>query len=115
MKDITSKIKNIYNINSEKMAVENVYIGMEIGKSTIGFEKSSITKQKNNEPTKDNITQVYDEIKTNQIFGTADVVSILKCSPSTARAIIAKLRDMVVVKEVKGKGKGKYRFLYEGE
>ena len=45
-----------------------------------------------------------------QIFGTKEIAEILECSPSTARAVMVKLRDMEVVIAVKGKGKGKYVF-----
>lgn len=43
------------------------------------------------------------------------MVNILGCSPSTSREIMAKLRDMKVVCEVKGMGKGKYRFINDNE
>ena len=62
------------------------------------------------EPSKTNILKVYNEIEKNQIFGTKEIEEILACSPSTARAVMAKLRDMGVVIVVKGKGKGKYVF-----
>ena len=55
--------------------------------------------------------EVYDEIEKNQIFGTKEIKEILDCSPSTARAVMTKLRDMKVVKAVNGKGKGKYVFI----
>ena len=50
---------------------------------------------------------MYDEIEKNQIIGTKEIKEILDCSPSTARAVMTKLRDMKVVKAVNGKGKGK--------
>ena len=56
--------------------------------------KSAIEQQKYNEPSKANILKVYDEIEKNQIFGTKEIKEILDCSPSTARAVIIKLRDM---------------------
>lgn len=77
-------------------------------KSTVDRIKSAIEQQKYNEPSKANILKVYDEIEKNQIFGTKE---ILDCSPSTARAVMTKLRDMKVVKAVNGKGKGKYVFI----
>ena len=77
-------------------------------KPAIGEEKSAIGQQKYNEPSKANILKVYDEIEKNQIFGTKE---IFDCSPSTARAVMTKLRDMKVVKAVNGKGKGKYVFI----
>lgn len=58
-----------------------------------------------------NILKVYDEIEKNQIFGTKEIKEILDCSPSTARVVMTKLRDMKVVKAVNDKGKGKYVFI----
>ena len=80
-------------------------------KPAIGEEKSAIEQQKYNEPSKANIFKVYDEIEKNQILGTKEIKEILDCSPSTARAVITKLRDMKVVKAVNGKGKEKYVFI----
>lgn len=77
-------------------------------KPAIGEEKSAVEQKKYNEPSKANILKVYDEIEKNQILGTKE---ILDCSPSTARAVMTKLRDMKVVKAVNGKGKGKYVFI----
>ena len=102
---------------------------LEIGKSVFGDEKSAIDTQKlaidalksaikekkYKEPTQRNIFQVYELIDGNQIFGTREIVEILNCSPSTARELMSKLREMKVVCEIKGKGKGKYRFVYESE
>ena len=80
-------------------------------KLAIGDKKSAVKQQKYNEPSKANILKVYDEIEKNQIFGTKEIKEILDCSPSTARAVMTKLRDMKVVKAVNGKGKGKYVFI----
>lgn len=105
-------------IGHEKSAIghETSAIGHE--KSAIGHEtsaidiiKSAIAQQKYNEPSKANILKVYDVIEKNQIFGTREIAEILDCSPSTARAVMTKLRDMEVVKAVNGKGKGKYVFI----
>ena len=74
-------------------------------------QKPAIEQKKYNEPSKANILNVYDEIEKNQIFGTKEIKEILDCSPSTARAVMTKLRDMKVVKAVNGKGKGKYVFI----
>ena len=105
-------------IDSQKSAIghEKSAIGHE--KSAIGHEtsaidiiKSAIAQQKYNEPSKANILKVYDVIEKNQIFGTREIAEILDCSPSTARAVMTKLRDMEVVKAVNGKEKGKYVFI----
>lgn len=89
-------------IDGEKLAIDTI--------------KSAIDQQKYNEPTKNNILKIYGEIEGNQIFGTSNIKEILNCSDSTAREVMAKMRDdMKVVIAVTGKGKGKYRFAYEDE
>lgn len=65
----------------------------------------AIEQQKYNEPTKVNILKVYDEIAENQIFGTKEIEKTLNCSPSAARAVKAKLRDIEVVTEEKAREK----------
>ena len=54
-----------------------------------------------------NILKVYEEIETNQIFGAPEIERILKCSTSTVKNVMKKLREMGVV-EV---SKGKYTFI----
>lgn len=98
-------------IDSRKSAIGDEKSAIDDGKSAIDMIKSAIEQQKYNEPSKANILKVYDEIEKNQIFGTKEIKEILDCSPSTARAVMIKLRDMKVVKAVSGKGKGKYVFI----
>ncbi len=116
-------------IRNTKLVDENEKSAIDVGKSVFEDEKSAIDtqklaidvlksaiKEKNyKEPTQRNIVQVYELIDGNQIFGTREIVEILNCSSSTAREIMSKLREMKVVCEIKGKGKGKYRFAYEDE
>lgn len=114
----------IYNTNvgkvgflDEKSAIEGEKLAIQKGKLAIGSEKLTFEKIKlaieshaYNEPTKNNIYKIYEEIETNQIFGAPEVESILNCSTSTAKNVMKKLREMEVVEVVKGKGKGKYVF-----
>ena len=95
----------------KKMAVAVNKSLINYQKPAIGEEKSAIEQKKYNEPSKANILKVYDEIEKNQILGTKEIKEILDCSPSTARAVMTKLRDMKVVKAVNSKGKGKYVFI----
>ena len=62
-----------------------------------------------------NILSIYREIETNQIFGTKEIVEILHFSSSGARKILNKIIDIGIVVPVKGKGKGRYRFLNNEE
>ena len=95
----------------EKTADSLKKLAVAVNKSLIDYQKPAIEKKKYNEPSKANILKVYDEIEKNRIFGTKKIKEILDCSPSTARAVMTKLRDMKVVKAVNGKGKGKYVFI----
>ena len=98
-------------IDYQKPAIGEEKSAIDDKKSAVDRIKSAIEQQKYNEPSKANILKVYDEIEKNQIFGTKEIKEILDCSPSTARAVMTKLRDMKVVKAVNGKGKGKYVFI----
>ena len=53
----------------------------------------------------------YTLAELDEIPSPKEIKEILDCSPSTARAVMTKLRDMKVVKAVNGKGKGKYVFI----
>lgn len=82
-------------IDSQKLAIGKEKSAINEKKSAVDRIKSAIEQQKYNEPSKAKILKVYDEIEKDQIFGTKE---ILDCSPSTARAVMTKLRDMKVVK-----------------
>lgn len=99
----------------EKPAIQDKKLAF--GNKKLAFEtlNSIIEKQHYNEPTRKNIILIYDMIETNQIFGAPEVKDILKCSVSTSKDIMKKLRNMEVVVTVRGNGKGKYRFVYDKE
>ena len=116
--------KNYNNSNGyiENTAIQETNPAIEERNPSILSEKLSIEKLKKaflnknyRENTKDKIIAVYNDIDTNQIFGAPEIERILDCSPTTAKEIMRKIRDMEVVVEVKGSGKGKYRFIYENE
>ena len=98
-------------IEDEKLAIQNEKLAIEGEKPAFEKIKLAIEHQAYNEPTKNNIIKVYEEIETNQIFGAPEIEDILKCSTSTAKNVMKKLREMKVVEEVKGRGKGKYIFI----
>lgn len=102
-------------VEMRKSAIELESSAIQPQKLAIDTLKLAIQKQNYKEPTPTNIIQIYENIDTNQVFSTKDMVNILGCSPSTSREIMAKLRDMKVVCEVKGMGKGKYRFINDNE
>lgn len=63
----------------------------------------------------ENILKVYDEVETNQIIGNSEVSRIIGKSKSTAVRVMKKLKEIDVIIQVNGKGRGKYRFKYESE
>ncbi len=68
-----------------------------------------------NEPTVRNLMAIYEQMEARQVFNSAYLMKLLKCSERTARGLLAKLRDMNVVISVTGRGKGMYRFKDAGE
>ena len=110
----------IYNSSAEKvgylsgkLAAESEKLAIESEKLSFQNIKLAIDSQAYNEPTKKNILKIYEEIETNQIFGAPEIERVLKCSTSTAKNVMKKLREIGVVEEIKGKGKGKYTFISE--
>ena len=82
--------------------------------SKISMERLLETKKFPREVV-ENILKVYDEVETNQIIGNLEVSKILGKSKSTAIRVIKKLKEIDVIEQVNGKGRGKYRFKYESE
>jgi len=101
--------------DSKKLAIQDERSAIGHKKLSIEILRSAIKKQNYNEPTIKNLIAIYDAIETDQIFGAPEVKNILKCSMSTSKEIMKKLRDIEVVRSVKGKGKGKYRFVNSEE
>ena len=87
----------------------------EVEKLSIESLNQSISKHDYIERTIQNVIKVYNEFATNQIFGALEVEKVLGCYTTTSKELMKKLRDMQVVIEVKGMGKGKYRLAYESE
>ena len=65
-----------------------------------------------NELARKKIEMLYFSIDVDEVFGVAKVKEVLNCSDSTARAILAQMRDEVkIITPVRGRGKAKYRFV----
>ncbi len=110
-------------IDTQKSAIEDEKSAIDTQKSAIEDEKlaidtimSAMSDLRYSEHTRKNIEKIYFSIGDNQIFGYSEVKEILHCSDSTARAVIARLRDEIkVITAVNGQGKAKYRFKNESE
>ncbi len=77
--------------------------------------ESIYKKYSYNKTVVSNMDKVFKEIDEGQVFGSSDIVAILGCARSTAAELLRRFREMGVVVEVKGQGKGKYRFVDVGE
>lgn len=102
-------------IDAKKVTIEEKKVAIESQKVTKEVFESLLRDVKYSEPTAHNLLKIYDEIETNQVFGASEAARILELSYSGARKVLGKLIDMNVLVAVKGKGKGKYRFLNSDE
>ncbi len=112
----------IYNNNnrnqafqSENQAIVNEKPDYDVAKLPIEKVKQAISERHYIERTEQNIMSIYNSIETNQIFGAPEIATILNCSVSASKEFMKKLREMDIVTEEKGKGKGKYRFKHSSE
>ena len=109
-------------IATEKSEIQEQNSEIEAEKSEIRLQKiqivSLIEKMESRNykvTTKEKLKTIYYVMEMNQVFSTKDIVKIFDCADSTASALMDRLRDMNVVVEVKGVGKGKVRFVLENE
>ena len=100
-------------IDTEDVAIDTKDVAIGNQKVTLKNLKLRLDEQNYLEATKQNILSIYDEIETNQIFGTKEISDILHFSSSGARRVLNKIIDTGVVTSVKGKGR--YRFLNNEE
>ena len=61
--------------------------------------------------TRNNIMALYDAFGKERIFGRTDVIKALAITPSPASALIKKMLELGLIENVRGLGKGKYRFV----
>ena len=102
-------------IDTKNVAIDTEDVAIGNQKVTLKNLKLRLDEQNYLEATKQNILSIYDEIETNQIFGSKEISDILHFSSSGARRVLNKIIDTGVVTSVKGKGKGRYRFLNNEE
>ena len=107
-----NELKNRYlHINNlfyrENTAIDNKNTAIEIKNMAI---EDLIANIKFNIQTKTNISKLYKNVGKTDIFGRSDVSEICGISYSAAGSLIAKMKKNNLIKEVKGHGKGKYKF-----
>ncbi|MCH5210581.1 MAG: Fic family protein [Oscillospiraceae bacterium] len=88
-------------IDSKNKAIDDKNIAIETRIAGIKF----------NVQTKNSIVKLYTKVGFTDIFGRSDVSDICGISYSAAGNLISKMREHKLIEEVKGYGKGKYRFM----
>ncbi len=80
-----------------------------IGKENVAIEQK-IKEMKFNIQTKTSIEMLYKAVGSQKPFGRKDVSEICDISYSAAGVLISKMKQCNIIEEVKGIGKGRYRF-----
>ena len=107
-----NELKNRYLHISNKFEQKNIAIDTEnvaIKEKNMAIE-NRIAEIEFNIQTKTNIIKLYEVVGTELIFGRGDVSKICGISYSAAGNLISKMKKTFLIDEVKGYGKGKYRF-----
>lgn len=120
--DIFEKV----DIGNKKVDIQNKKVDIEEGKIKIEIiQEETINRQivrlkiyekelrklRSSKPTIENMYQLFQSKGCEQIFGRKDVIEELGLSPAGASKFIAKLLEANIVKNVKGYGKGRYKFV----
>ena len=107
-----NELKNRYLHIKCAIDDKNVAIGKEnvaIGKENVAIEQK-IKELKFNIQTKTSIEMLYKAVGAQKSFGRKNVSEICDISYSAAGVLISKMKQCNIIEEVKGIGKGKYRF-----
>ena len=107
-----NELKNRYLHINSLFEPENAAI--DKGNQAIGDKNMAIENRmagiKFNIQTKNSIVKLYTKVGFTDIFGRKDVSDICGISYSAAGNLISKMREHKLIEEIKGYGKGKYRF-----
>ena len=80
---------------------------MDVGRIIVGNQDNI---DKINGKSQKNIQTIFDAFGVEKVFGRKDVSDVCNLSYSAAGKIIVKLKEYELIEEVKGRGKGKYKF-----
>lgn len=92
---------------AQKVAIENEEVAVESEKVAI---EQRIAAMKGR--TKNNFQCIFNAYGTDGIFGRNDISKLCGVSYAAAGKIIVKLKENELIKDIKGAGKGKYKFGY---
>ena len=101
---IKSALKEV-SIDLSKVAIEKEKVAIENKKVAIQDNIDKI-----NGKSQKNIQTLFDAFGVEKVFGRKDISDVCNLSYSAAGKIIVKLKEHELIEEVKGRGKGKYKF-----
>lgn len=110
-----------YGTEIENSDIESEKTGHSTKKQDFGTKKTghSIRKQNLEElierlnfskPTQNNIVLLFSAFGFDSVFSRADIIRHTGLTPSPASTLIRKMKESELIEEIKGQGKGKYRF-----
>lgn len=102
-------LKNLnYGKSLEEVAIdpEKVAIGPENPAIEIAINNMNANKN-----TKNKAMALFKAYGNDGVFGRNDIATLTVTSYSSAGELVAKLKDSGLIEEVRGQGKGKYRFV----
>ena len=101
--------KSIENlvIDSKNQAIKTENTAIESQNPAI---ETAISKMNANKNTRNKAVVLFKAYGTEGVFGRNDIATLIATSYSSAGELIAKLKDSGLITEVKGQGKGKYKF-----
>ena len=102
-------------IDPEKVAIDPEKVAIDPEKVAIGPENPAIEIAINNmnanKNTKNKAMALFKAYGNDGVFGRNDIATLTVTSYSSAGELVAKLKDSGLIEEVRGQGKGKYRFV----
>ena len=102
-------LKNLnYGKSLEEVAIASEKVAIESKNVTI---EEAINRLEVNKNTKAKALRLFQEFGYKGVFGRKDIASLTGDSETAAGGLIKKMKEADLIAEVKGYGKGKYRFL----
>ena len=95
-------------IESENPAIESENPAIESENPAIEIAINNMNANKN---TKNKAMALFKAYGNDGVFGRNDIATLTATSYSSAGELVAKLKDSGLIEEVRGQGKGKYRFV----
>lgn len=84
---------------------------IEIENPAIEIAINNINNMNANKNTKNKAMALFKAYGNDGVFGRNDIATLTATSYSSAGELVAKLKDSGLIEEVRGQGKGKYRFV----